>query len=93
MTSSAAGSVASGRPYLVVEVSGEHPQDLDDFVGEVPFTAVADAHTYQVVGVGARTGEVVRFYEKDQPSGRDRRTWQISRDDDGEFLAELLSNY
>ena len=39
MTFSSRESVASGRPYLVVEVSGGHPVGLDDFVGDVWFVA------------------------------------------------------
>ena len=93
MTFSSRESVASGRPYLVVEVSGGHPTGLDDFVGEVWFVAVIDVQTYRIQGTGARDAAGVRFSEKDVGTGKDLRTWQVTATDAGDFEAQAISNY
>ena len=84
-------SVASGRPYLVVEVSGRQPEELDDFVGDVWFVAVMDVHTYRIEGTGARDAVGVRFSQKEAATGKDLRTWQISVVGSGEFEAQTIS--
>ena len=91
MTFSGRESVASGRPYLVVEVSGGHPTELDDFVGEVSFVAVIDVQTYRIEGTGARDQAGVRFSQKDAATGKDVRTWHITLVAAGEFEAQAVS--
>ena len=81
MTTSTRESVASGRPYLVVEVSGRQPAELDDFVGDVTFVAVMDTRTHRIEGTGARDDAGVRFSQKDADTGKDVRTWQITSTD------------
>ena len=85
-------SVASGRPYLVVEVAGGHPADLDDFVGDVCFISVVDTQTYRIEGTGARNDAGVRFSEKDA-AGKDLRTWQMTATGAGDFEAQAVSSY
>jgi hypothetical protein len=92
MTSSSRESVASGRPHLVVEVSGGQPVDLDDFVGDVSFVSVVGTQTYRIEGTGARNDAGVRFFEKDA-AGKDLRTWQVTATDAGDFEAQAVSNY
>jgi len=93
MTFSSRESVASGRPYLVVEVSGAHPVGLDDFVGDVWFVAVIDVQTYRIQGTGARDASGVRFWEKDAGTGKDLRTWQVIATDAGDFEAVAVANF
>lgn len=69
-------SVVSGVPYVVADVSGRRPSRLEDFVGEVSFTASLNSLSLHVDGFGALTGEQVHFNEKDS-AGRDLRVWQI----------------
>ena len=91
MTTSTRESVASGRPYLVVEVSGRQPAELDDFVGDVTFVAVMDTRTYRIEGTGARDDAGVRFSQKDAATGKDVRTWQITSTAAGDFEAQAIS--
>jgi len=91
MTYSSGESVASGRPYLVVEVAGRHPADLDDFVGDVVFVAVMDTRTNRIEGTGARDAAGVRFSQKDAVSRKDVRTWQITSTAAGDFEAQPIS--
>ena len=86
-------SVASGLPYTVTVVSGHRPAALDDFVGEVSFTAVKDEQSCQINGFGGFAGSSVRFYEKDHATGRDLRVWQVTADDGRDFLAQAISRY
>jgi len=86
-------SVASGLPYTVTDVSGRRPAALDDFVGEVSFTAVKDEQSCQINGFGGFAGSSVRFYEKDHATGRDLRVWQVTADDGQDFLAQAISRY
>ena len=88
-----AGSVWSGCPYLIVEVSGAHPTAIADFVGDTSFVAVLDTQTYRIVGTGARNEVGVRFFEKDVGTGKDLRTWQVVCTDSGDFEAEPVSNF
>jgi hypothetical protein len=91
MSSPRRESVVSGRPYLIVEVSGRHPAELDDFVGDVGFVAVMDIQTFRVEGTGARDDAGVRFSQKDAATGKDVRTWQITSTAPGEFEAQAIS--
>jgi len=93
MTYPGSESVVSGRAYLVVEVSGRHPVELDDFVGDVDFVAVMDTKTYRIEGTGARDAAGVRFSQKDSATGKDIRTWQVTAGDAGDFEAQAISHY
>lgn len=84
--------VASGRPYLIVEVQGRQPADLDDFVGDVAFVAVMDSQTYLIQGVGDRDSSTVRVSEK-RAGGRDLRVWQVTGTGTGDFEATALASY
>ena len=84
--------VASGRPYLIVEVQGRQPEELDDFVGDVAFVAVMDTRTYRIEGTGARHSSGVRFSEK-RRGGGDLRVWQVTGTNSGDFEAVPLANY
>jgi hypothetical protein len=92
--SSAPGfSVASGCPYTVTDVAGHRPAALDDFVGEVSFTAVKDEQTCRINGFGGFAEGIVRFYEKDLSTGRDLRVWQVTADGGQDFRAQAISRY
>jgi hypothetical protein len=77
----------------VTDVSGHRPAALDDFVGEVSFTAVKDEQSCQINGFGGLAGSMVQFYEKDHTTGRDLRVWQVTGDGGREFLAQAISRY
>ena len=85
--------VASGCPYVVTDVAGRPPADLDDFVGGSRFTAVRGSDRCGVAGFGSRVGTVVRFHEKASGTGRDLRVWQVSSAGNNAFEATALSNY
>ncbi len=93
MTFSAPESVGSGRPYLIIDVSGCAPGQLGDFVGETEFLIVIVDQTRRIEGVGSRDAQGVRFYEKDKATGKDLRTWQITMTEKDEFEARTVSNY
>ncbi|MET0966937.1 MAG: hypothetical protein ABWZ02_11090 [Nakamurella sp.] len=86
-------SVASGCPYTVTDVAGHRPAALEDFVGEVSFTAVKDDQSCQINGFGGLTGSSVQFYEKDHSTGRDLRIWQVTADGGQDFSAQAISRY
>ena len=86
-------SVASGCPYTVTDVSGHRPAALEDFVGEVSFTAVKDEQSCQINGFGGLAGGSVQFYEKDHATGRDLRVWQVTGDGGQDFSAQAISRY
>lgn len=93
MTFQTSLSVASGCPYTVIDVSGHRPAALDDFVGEVSFTAVKDEHSCRISGIGGFAGASLRFYEKDDSTGRDLRVWQVTSTGPQDFLAQAISRY
>ncbi|MEP6560404.1 MAG: hypothetical protein ABJD68_04915 [Nakamurella sp.] len=93
MTFPAPPAVVSGRPYLIIDVSGYEPVRLDDFIGETGFMIVIAAETRRIEGAGSRDMHGVRFYEKEQGTGKDLRTWHITVTQDDEFEARTLSNY
>ena len=85
-------SLGSGRPYAVVDVAGEVPVSLDQFLREADFGIERDGMVCRIRGVGADRGGKVRFHEKDvEHSGKDVRVWSVRREADGQFLAEALS--
>ena len=91
MTFSAPESIASGCSYTVTEVSGRPPVELGDFVGDVAFIAVKDAQQCRIEGTGRPAESAVRFHEKDGPSGKDLRVWEITVTATNEFRALSLS--
>ena len=94
MTSTGHDAIISGRSYRVMQVAGDRPSDLADFVGNTELLIEADEDQHQVIGVGAYSSEGVRFYEKDvEMDGKDVRTWIISPSSDGEFTAEHVAAF
>ncbi|WP_369054932.1 hypothetical protein [Kineococcus terrestris] len=76
--------VVSGEDYVVEEVGGRPPRDLDDFTGETVFRLSRGALGHEVVGLGTAVDGAVRVFEKDgSPGGKDVRVWRVRRDDDG----------
>ena len=92
MTISTQG-VISGVACPVCEVRGGQPRKLDEFLGEGEFTVDMAGHRYIVRGCGSRRDDVVRFYEKDEPIGRDVRVWQVTPSEQGGFRAEHLAAF
>lgn len=91
MSYAAADPIPSGQQHPVVLVQRRPPAGLADFVGQGVVVTLARAGVEHVVtGDGSRTGEAVRFYEKDLSSGKDVRTWHIAGADGGGFLAESV---
>lgn len=93
MTTESSGSVASGRPHLVIDVAGRQPIRLDDFVGDTFFVAVADTRTFRVEGAGMPASDGVRFSQKDSATGKDLRVWRITGTADDQFEASTVSAY
>ncbi len=94
MTDQDSAQVISGVPYLVTEVGGRPPRSLTDFTGEVNFTASRGDRSCHISGIGSATDTGVRFHEKDGPTGKDIRIWQITRTElAGPFHAQTISNF
>jgi hypothetical protein len=94
MSFSAPEPIASATPYAVTAVGGRAPRRLTDFVGDRTFTLKNSDRPYDVAGVGADHGDVVRFHEKDAGrDGKDVRVWQITLAADGGFVAEHVGIY
>lgn len=88
MSYSAADPIPSGQPQSVVLVDRRPPADLTDFIGEGLVLTVARGGIERLVtGHGARTGDDVRFHEKDLGSGKDVRVWHIAGAAGGGFTA------
>lgn len=87
---SAPAPIISGMPYTITEIDGSEPHSIDDFArDEASFAIDLQGMTYRVAGDGARRGEGVRFHEKDvSADGKDIRIWNVSRREDGRFIAE-----
>jgi hypothetical protein len=91
MSYAAADPIPSGLPHPVVLVARRPPVELGDFVGDdVVLTLARGGEEHVVTGQGARTGDDVRFYEKDGSSGKDVRVWRIAGADGGGFTAETV---
>lgn len=94
MTFAAPDPVSSGRPHKVLSVGGAEPSALDQFVGEVGFTIGKDGGEFHIRGLGHVDESGVRFHEKDlEHSGKDVRTWQVSQEAAGEFIAVPTSSF
>jgi hypothetical protein len=80
--------VISGKPYLVLLVSGRTPLSLSDFIEADDFTVDMEGTSYRVQGSGRLVDSEVRYHEKDvDNSGKDIRVWRVVRHEDGNFLA------
>lgn len=91
MSYAAADPIPSGLQHPVMLVARRPPADLADFVGDgVVLTIARSGVEHVVTGCGARTGDAVRFYEKDAGSGKDVRTWRIEGAAGGGFTAESV---
>jgi hypothetical protein len=82
-------AVASGVAYPVTAVVDVAPESLDQFVGTAAFTITLGATAYRVWGEGDRTGDHVRFHEKDDV-GKDVRVWHVTQTEHG-FAAEHVA--
>jgi hypothetical protein len=84
-----ADPVVSGKPYPVREVSGQAPSALDDFVGQATLVIEDGREAGRLVtGMGARSGDVVRFREKDADGSKDVRVWRITGSSSEGFVAQ-----
>ena len=94
MTFVAPDPVSSGRPYKIVGNDVGVPSDLSQFIGEASFTIDSEGGPSVVCGSGAADGTDVRFQEKDvEHSGKDVRSWRVTEDPAGQFLATPVSAY
>lgn len=88
MTFISADPVASGRPHKIISIADGEPSALEQFVGEVSFSVDRGGEVSEVRGLGSRHATGVRFHEKDAAhTGKDVRTWQVSRAGGGGFVA------
>ena len=88
MASAAAEPVESGQGYTIIEVDGREPGSLDEFIGDVHLILARNDLRLHVVGAGSRSGDAVRFYQKDLTlHDRDIRVWSLTQVDDTTFLA------
>jgi hypothetical protein len=82
------GMVVSGKPYLVVLVSGRAPSSLADAAEADDFTIDMEGTPYRVHGSGRLVDTEVRYHEKDVAnSGKDIRVWTVIRHEDGSLFA------
>jgi hypothetical protein len=88
----------SARPavtglYPVVEVSGQRPALLTDFVGAVAVTVLVDGQPTRLTGRGGLTVNGMEFQQRspDRPEQTGVRKWTIIEDRDENFWAEPLS--
>lgn len=79
--------------YRVVEVAGERPTQLTDFVGAAAVIVVIDGQPVRMTGMGGLTANGMEFEQRDptdiDPTGV--RIWTIVEDRDETFWAEPLS--
>jgi hypothetical protein len=75
--------------YPVAEVAGHQPASLDDFVGATTVTVENDGHRLDLLGAGARAGQSVLFYPRDEMSvGEVPGVWKISEQSTGDIVAQ-----
>lgn len=78
MSFSAPRPVVSGKPYLVRQLAGHEPHELNDFVGDSRLVLDLDGDEYTVCGPGVQGDGCVRIYEKsDEGAGKDIRVWAV----------------
>ena len=92
MVSVSAGPAVTGL-YPVVEVAGQPPTLLTDFVGAAAVTVLVDGQSVQLIGVGGLTANGMEFEQRDPPDldHTGVRIWKIIEDRDQTFWAEPLS--
>ena len=92
MTFAAADPVASGWPLKIISIAGGAPSALEQFCGDVSFTIDRDGEVSEICGLGVPGATGVRFQEKDVAhTGKDVRTWEVSKSGAGEFVAVPIS--
>ena len=75
--------------YPVAEVAGHQPGSLDDFVGATTVTVENHGNRHDLVGAGARAGQSVLFYPRDEMSvGEVPGVWKISEQSTGDIVAQ-----
>lgn len=92
MVSVSAGPAATGL-YPIVEVAGQRPTLLTDFVGAAAITVLVDGRPMRLTGMGGLTANGMEFEQRDR-ADLDRagvRVWTIIEDRDETFWAEPLS--
>lgn len=89
MTFASPDPIVSGRVYTIIDIKGQEPLLIDDFVGATEFSLAGDGVPHLITGVGAADSHGVRFYEKDPfHHGKDVRIWDITPTADGRFSAQ-----
>ena len=92
MVTVSTGPALSGL-YPVVEVAGQRPILLTDFVGAAAVTVLVDGQPVQLMGTGGLTANGMEFEQRD-PTDLDQpgvRIWTIIEDRDQTFWAEPLN--
>jgi hypothetical protein len=75
--------------YPVAEVAGHHPASLDDFIGATTVTVENHGHRLDLLGAGARAGQSVLFYPRDEvPVAEVPGVWTISEQSTGDIVAQ-----
>ena len=92
MVSVSAGPAVTGL-YPVVEVAGQPPTLLTDFVGAAAVTLQIDGQPIQLTGMGGLTANGMEFEQRDPPDldHTGVRIWTIIEDRDQTFWAEPLN--
>lgn len=94
MTFAAPEPIASGQAMTIVEVDGQPPGSLEDFVGERSFVVQTGGHWSTVSGNGIRHDDVVKFYQKDlEHDGKDIRVWEIDAEAATGWVARSASAF
>jgi hypothetical protein len=85
MSATTPRSVISGKPYVVRQVRGRAPEELEDFAGDTVFVLDLDGEDYTVHGPGVEVETGMRVYEKsDHGVGKDIRCWLVRSAPDGD---------
>ena len=76
------------KAYPVTAIAGHEPAALDDCVGATTLTVRGPSGDHELVGAGARNGEVIKFRERQLASAAaDMPVWEIVADDDARVSA------
>jgi hypothetical protein len=90
MVSVSAGPAVAGL-YPVVDVAGQPPTLLTDFVGAAAVTLQIDGQPVQLTGMGGLTAHGMEFEQRDPDLDHPGvRIWTIIEDRDHTFWAEPL---
>jgi hypothetical protein len=75
--------VDTANGYPVTAVAGHEPPALDDCVGATTLTVRGPGGDHELVGAGARNGDVIQFRERQLASAAaDMPVWEIIADGD-----------